>query len=212
MLPNGSDRDSVESGRDPRENVSVSIRGIPDTFAGMFLPPDNAWTALLVESQELHPSEDVGLIKVQGNEWASIFAFSSEHVNSSFNYESFGYPEDALNENFNGLLPDGTVRPRPDLVFTRGYVRRRISWSPRIPNVVGTSFVEPSAVAGRGCSGSPILRIGAQQRWPVVGIYVGGRLNDVGTSVAYAVRAETFAEWVPRLLGHSLASEANVTP
>ena len=93
-----------------------------ETLAGLFLPPDNSWTALLVEGQELHPSEDVALIKLQGNEWTSIFAISSEHVFASSNYESFGYLEDALHENLDNSLPDGSVLPRPDLVFTRGDV------------------------------------------------------------------------------------------
>ncbi len=99
------------------------------------------------------------------------------------------------------------------MIYTQGYVRRRLS-SIRIPSVSGSHFLELSDVGGSGCSGSPIFKLNHADRgvWDVFGVYIGERLNDRATSVAYAAAADAYASWSPYSLGGvTLADEsANV--
>lgn len=116
-------------------------------------------------------------------------------------YRMFGYPEDATYE----IVSGSTAIPRPDLIYVEGYIRRRTNHE--IPSLIGRSFFELSDVAGQGCSGSPIFKF-SQPVWEVVGVYVGEKINDRATSVAYAVREDSFRDWTPAILGTSVLSES----
>ena len=102
-------------------------------------------------------------------------------------------------------MKDGIFVPRPDLIYSEGYIRRRITGL-KVPTVKGTQLFELSAVAGRGCSGSPVLKTGAVLS-AVIGIYVSEKVNDE-TAVAYAVREEAFREWKPTLFGRTVLGES----
>lgn len=95
---------------------------------------------------------------------------------------------------------------RPDMIYLQGYIRR--STNHPIQKIRGKSFFELSQIGGTGCSGSPIFKIDQFKKWRVMGVYVGERLNDRGTSVSYAVREDAIREWSPQLLGHSILVEA----
>jgi hypothetical protein len=50
------------------------------------------------------------------------------------------------------------------------------------------------------------------QIYRVIGIYVGEKINERVTSVSYAVREESFRNWIPGILGKSILEESqNVT-
>jgi hypothetical protein len=113
-----------------------------------------------------------------------------------------GYPENLLYE----VVEADAVIPRPDLIYTQGYIRRRIS--SELPGLKGNAFFELSEIASDGCSGSPVLRMQAGQDslWYVVGVYVGQRTIEGSDPVrmAYALREEAVRDWVPDLAGISL--------
>ena len=152
-------------------------------------------------SSERHPTEDVAILKLTDGIWKSFFRFSDQWEGSGGKYCMFGYPEDAAYE----LEFGGTVTARPDMIYTEGYIRRKISHS--IHAIYGTSFFEVSDVAGPGCSGGPIFKPGSGI-WDVIGVYVGEKINDRATSVAYAVRADAFVDWVPSILGCKIMAES----
>jgi hypothetical protein len=171
-----------------------------ETVAALFAS-GSGWLAIPISDSEMHAQEDVAVLKVTGNSWKSFFRCSGTWEGSSCKYRMFGYPEDVSYE----IVHDDRARFRPDLVYTEGYIRRRTNHE--IPTMIGTSLFELSEVAGSGCSGSPIFKFKAPI-WEVIGIYVGEKTNDRATSVAYAVREESFREWRPTILGTSILLES----
>lgn len=171
----------------------------------MFVGKDNKWYVFEVLNNESHPKEDIAILKINGGPWKSPFRMRNKWEGSSARYQMFGYPEDAVYDIVDSS--SSKVTPRPDLVYTEGYIRRRISFNPGIPNVKGDNFFEVSEIAGRGCSGSP-LYINNNRVWDVIGIYVGEKVNDRGTSVSYAVREDVFRSWSPAILGTSIINES----
>jgi len=169
---------------------------------GCFVRNDE-WVSFDVLEAEVHPQEDVGIVKLAGRNWSSFMRLCQTWQGQSLRYRSFGYPEDAALE----LESEGRVAPRPDLVYTEGYIRRRITH--QLPGMRGTQLFELSAVAGSGCSGSPVMKI-SKPVWDVAGIYIGERRNNQGVEVGYAVRAEGFREWVPSILGTTLLAESSI--
>ena len=170
-------------------------------IVAMFVLDSGEWLGVPIKNFEMHKHEDVAVIKVQGNTWKSLFKLSNTFEGSAVKYRMFGYPDDIIHE----IVSGGRAQPRPDLIYTEGYVRRRVSFE--LPAVIGTSFFELSDVAGPGCSGSPIFKF-TKPTWDVIGIYVGEKINGRATSVAYAVREESFREWIPNLLGTSILAES----
>jgi hypothetical protein len=67
--------------------------------------------------------------------------------------------------------PDGLPKIRPELIFDRGYVRRRIPRELPISMYRGRMFYELNIVAGEACSGSPVI-VRRGTLWDVVGVYV----------------------------------------
>jgi Trypsin-like peptidase domain len=171
-------------------------------IAGVFVTGEGRWWAARVIEHETHPTEDVSLLRLAGAPWKSFFRLSNTWEGASAKYQMWGYPEDVAQE----LGAEGRVVDRPDLVYAEGYVRRRLA-AHAIPTTRGAEFFEVSELVGPGCSGAP-LYINRRPFWDVIGIYVGERLNDRATSVAYAVREDAFRGWVPAATGRSLLEEA----
>jgi len=172
-----------------------------EQVVGLFVDR-RTWFPVGVLNWEIHPVEDVAALRLEGTEWNSFMCLSNSSEGQSLHYRSFGYPVDAMYD----LSRNGYAARRPDLVYSEGYVRRRLSCF--LPGLVGTSFYELSAVAGSGCSGSPILKF-VQPVWPVVGIYVGERRNEDGVEVGYATREESFRDWAPDIVGKRLLDESH---
>lgn len=183
----------------------VIEKHLSELIISMFVGEDNAWYAFEVLEHELHPKEDVAIIKINGGPWCAPFRMRNKWEGASAKYQMFGYPEDALYEKIDENT--GRATPRPDLIYTEGYLRRRLTFNPGIPGVKGDSFFELSEIAGPGCSGSP-LYINNNRIWDVIGIYVGEKINDRRTDVSYAVREEDFRNWIPEMLGTSILAES----
>jgi hypothetical protein len=168
--------------------------------------PFNGWAIAKAISYEKHPTEDVGVIKIDGDGWRSIFEVSDRMENGAREYHCYGYPREAAQE-IKKLYEEH--KERPDLIFTQGYVRRRITRQ-LYPTIIfrGEQFYELSEQVGEGNSGGPLIlksSIGSH-KWQVFGIYIGEKSEG---RVSYAVRAEAFAHWHPTLLqGNSVMQEA----
>lgn len=173
-----------------------------ETAVAIFVPESGGWFGFPIIRHEMHESEDVAVVKINGGPWKSIFKLANTWEGSSMRYRMFGYPEDAADE----LVLDDKAQLRPDLVYTEGYIRRRTGHE--IPAMIGTRFFELSDVAGPGCSGSPVFKFTASALWDVVGVYAGEKINESATSVAYAVREDAFRDWIPEVLGTSVLAES----
>ena len=172
-----------------------------ECLAAVFVLESGGWFGYQIIQKELHPEEDVALLKLSGGPWKSFLRLSNTTEHASCKYRLFGYPDDATFE-----LTDGRqVLVRPDLIYNEGYVRRRYTGT--LPVIQGQSFFELSEIAGTGCSGAPVSKF-TSPAWDVIGIYVGERLNERATSVSYAVREEAFRNWCPKSLGVSVLEES----
>jgi len=159
-----------------------------------------------VEVTETHPTEDVAILRLVSPLWPSWMRLAGTFETQALSYRSWGYPENVFHE----VVSDGIALPRPDLIYTQGYVRRRLSTT--LPGFHGTHFYELSDVAGGGCSGAPVLRHNAIAGgvWDVVGVYVGEREVEGRDPirVGLAIREEAFRDWVPDILGQSILDES----
>jgi hypothetical protein len=190
--------------------VAHLLVDLPDAEHYALMTVDaNAWVAHGVVSWEKHPTEDVAVLKLQEPIGSSWLQLAGVWHGQTAPYRQFGYPSDVLHE----VVKEGHAQPRPDLVYTQGYIRRRISGIP-IPGIRGEGFFELSEVAGAGCSGSPVMLITSGPAWLVIGIYVGQRITggDDLVRVGYAVREDMFRDWVPDLLGVSVIEESRSSP
>jgi hypothetical protein len=183
----------------------VVAAGRGESLIGVFALADGGWYSFGLSATECHPVEDVAVVQLEGGPWRSFFRLAGTHENASCRYRLFGYPDDATYEQAEA----GRVTPRPDLVYNEGYFRRRFNG--KLPGIDSTAFFELSEVAGSGASGAPVFKFSTPV-WEVMGIYIGEKLNDRATSVSYAVREDSFRDWVPSILGISIKEEsANVS-
>ena len=172
-----------------------------EPLVGIFALPMGGWFGFGVLGREVHPTEDVALVQLDGGPWKSFLRISGSTEHASGKYRLFGYPDDATYE----LGTGNQAVVRPDLVYNEGYIRRRFDGA--LPSILGRSFYELSQVAGSGASGAPVCKLTAPV-WDVMGVYVGEKLNDRATSVSYAVREEAFRDWAPQILGTTVLAES----
>ncbi len=167
---------------------------------------DNKWTVLTISHYEKHESEDVGIIKINNLKRNSILRITDAPYVSSAQYICWGYPHEVAKELLN--LSENALL-RPDLIYTQGYVRRRIDGE-LYPTIIfkGTQFYELSETVGGGNSGGPIIDKNSLSNdiWTVFGIYIGEKSEG---NISYAVRTEAFSSWAPQLLGHTIIEECN---
>jgi hypothetical protein len=190
-------------------------------IVGLFIDKEtNKWSIFNADTCDIHPTEDVALLKMRGEHWKeTTIRISFEKQFSSFEYKLFGYPNANLLEDVDSRDASGRVLGRPDLIYSAGHIRRRISFS--LPSIKGSCFYELSQPVGAGCSGSPIFKT-QNGIWDVVGIYVADKTESVifntynkdldwvietielPGALSYAVRMDDLSEWVPKVLEVSL--------
>jgi hypothetical protein len=172
---------------------------------------DGQWIYYRIIGEEHHPTEDIAIIKVYGEPWRSIMELSSVNEFASCEYDLWGYPDYVAKELENTTFSiSGKVLIKPELIFQRGYIRRRITRELPQGIYVGSNFYEISAVAGARCSGAPIIhrsRRGANQSWQVIGTYIGEQTSTAIHAVGYAVRSSSIYDWQPSILGRSVGTE-----
>lgn len=165
----------------------------------------NNWTVVRVLSFEKHESEDVAIAQLEAIPFHSWLVISEKSEHQTCEYDAWGYPL-AIAKLSAKYEEEGLESP--ELIYTRGYVRRRILKPLPVSIYRGTNFYEISEVAGHSCSGGPIIlrRSVGQPVWQVFGVYIGEA--QAGFSAAYAVRSDAFYSWCPRLLGRSVREES----
>lgn len=189
------------------------LAGKSQPLAALTMAGAGGWTSANIVAREMHPSEDVAIVKLDPGSCKSGFQLSSSFEMASSRYQIFAYPVDATRlEAARGEFPD--------LVYTEGYIRRRYSASiypatgsstpAGASQVTGTSFFELSQLAGAGTSGGPVFDLADSMQ--VIGIYSaekhtphvitsGDKPVTQLTSVSYAVRGDAFRDWKPAMLG-----------
>jgi hypothetical protein len=195
-----------------RRGIAVTAAHVIDQLHGnvhraalAFVNREAAWVPVKILEAESHPEEDVAVLRLANVPWPSWLEISSVSEHQTGEYQSWGYPI-AVAASAARYEQDGLERP--DLVFTQGYIRRRISRP--LPSGIyrGQSFYELSEQAGHGCSGGPVISkcsLG-HAHWRVCGIYIGER--DGGFVAAYATRTDAIASWSPAIVGRSLEAES----
>lgn len=164
------------------------------------------WLPLHIHESEKHDVEDVAAFRCDPVKTSSWLTIEEGPAVASDNYSAWGYPQDVAK------LPEKYEEhklQRPELIYTRGYIRRRISRELPVAFLRGKSFYEMSELAGHSYSGAPIIRErGPINRapWKVIGIYVGEHRGEFQAS--YAVRSDSFHNWSPKILGRTLREES----
>ena len=176
-----------------------------DVILGLFVD-NNRWVAVFIENFEKHDTEDVGIIKFKTFKRESFLKINTTPQHLTCEYHCWGYPHEVAKE-LSKL--EENAPERPDLIFTQGYIRRRISRE-LYPTIIfrDKQFYELSEIVGGGNSEVPIIlknSIG-KKHWEIIGIYIGEKSEG---DLSYAVRAEAFANWVPKILGKRIIDESN---
>lgn len=177
-----------------------------ERVSSLFTSGNQSWVYDIV-SYETHPSEDVGLIKINGK-WRSIMQIDDSPQYGSAEYHCWGYPRHVAEE-ITKIIEGSLIGP--ELVFVQGYIRRRISRELTMRIFRGKQYYEVSETIGGGASGAPIIlknAIAGRQKWGCCGVYIGEKEGE-GVNVGYAVRAEAFSDWKPKILeGLSIMEES----
>ncbi len=182
---------------------------------GMFVDKKtNKWVSWNANVLDTHSTEDVAFLKMDGEHWQeTAIRVSFEKQFSGFTYHLFGYPYTNFYEDDETKDCTGRVLGRPDLIYSTGHIRRRVSI--RLPGIKGKCFYELSQPIGTGCSGSPIFKV-KNGNWEVVGIYVADKTEQVvfecfdkylnwtirtfemPGALAYALRMDDLSGWQPK--------------
>lgn len=169
---------------------------VTDRAAALFRDVAGAWQPRAITIIDRHANDDLALIRVEGISWQSALFVTSAAEYSSAHYSMWGYPLDVTNEQ----EENGRIAPRPDLIFSEGHIRRRLT-DITFRGIAGRKMYELSNVAGSGCSGSPVcIRQPGRDPFEVVGVYIGERYSEADhVSVAFAVRSEAILDVWPHI-------------
>lgn len=156
-----------------------------------------AWLSVGLKQRNDHPSEDISVYELQEQiPCAQWFTLSAEEQYASGDYSAWGYPEDIFHDRMD-VASDGRVKPLPDIIYSAGHIRRRVSYP--IPVLRGSAFYELSTVVGAGASGGPVLT-GRRGRLEVIGVYIGERTMQTGSTpprqIGYALRLAAVSDWL----------------
>jgi len=175
----------------------------------IFSDSDGNWHPYEIIEKEKHSSEDVGIIKVNGDWWNSLLEIDIVPGHSGQEYHCWGYPRVVAKE-VTKIQESGLERP--ELIFTQGYIRRRISRELEVVMYIGCQFYELSEIVGEGNSGGPVIlktSVRPNQPMKLLGVYIGEK-SSKGIDISYAVRSEAFMNWSPTILGKTVLQEANL--
>lgn len=133
---------------------------------------------------ELHPTEDVAILRLGTGSYPSPFTLSRSQEFASSPYMLWGYPDAVLCEQ----VVHGEAFQRPSMVYSEGHIRRRLTDVP-LDRPAGHRFYKLGTVAGAGCSGSPVTVRRSGGQWRVIGVYTGERRSESGDfAVGHATR------------------------
>lgn len=125
---------------------------------------NNKWVGLNIKHVQRHEHLNIAAFSVPNAPESWVTITSEEHY-SSCNFMLWGYPNEYLNE----------IEPgqRPDLGYHQGYVIRRLTGIPNLPQ--GNKLFEVNVpFLSEGYYGAPLIS-NRQGIWQLIGIYVGTR-------------------------------------
>ena len=169
--------------------------------------------AVRVVAAEKHSTEDVGIIQFApfpDGPRSSYFYVNGQKEFQGIDYHMWSYPSAVAEEIRLHGIPNNHIQFRPDMTFFKGYVRRRMPFSPNpsFSMYHGAIFFEVSEVGGSCSSGSPLVAV-RRNRWETFAVYVGE--ETANRRCGYAVSLELVADWSPQILGSSIREEATRT-
>ena len=171
--------------------------------AAVMFTRNGTWQPAAVQGVEEHRAQDVALLRLEPGDYPSPFSLSRFRAHASSQYMVWGYPEAILREGEPGR--GGVILERPDLAYSEGHIRRRLTGISLTHGPLGTRFYELSAIAGDGCSGGPVTLRTPNMPWSVVGVYVGERRMGLprlrltpGLTVCKAASFRTHISWGTR--------------
>jgi hypothetical protein len=178
----------------PEYSVPVAVDAQVNVPLVMFIEDSGSYRTSPVLAAAFHPSEDVALFRLPDQDLYSPYSFTPHHHVASAEYAIWGYPDEVRYDFF----AEGQTPLYAPLIFSGGYIRRRLSIHMPPPGPLGHSFYELTNPAGMCCSGAPLsIR---RDPWRAIGVYVGERRQpESGLAVGFATRAEALVEHWPEL-------------
>jgi len=167
----------------------------------------NGLHPFLIVDHEKHPTEDVGILRLENHNLKSFLAISNKRYLHSTPYIAWGYPRETAEEL---LFIRENADLFPDIIFIEGYIRRVIHHELRLTIFKGNRFYEVSDLGGPGYSGSPVIAKNSlnMNLWEVLGIYIGEK-DGLIAPVGYVVPSRNFFDWKPNILGCTIIEESN---
>jgi hypothetical protein len=190
------------------------LKQVNSELARVLVPdPTNrasAWDACLIREGEIPPTEDVGILKIDlPRPITSPIFFPANEPAPGQEYHMWGYPEVIAEEiKFHGLPPN-SFKFKPSIVYFRGYIRRKLPYSPNpsFDMFVGNHFYEISEIGGSCCSGSPLST--TLERPETFALYIGEAQAE--RRCAYAANLMRVLDWSPNILGKPIRHEIGAT-
>lgn len=157
---------------------------------------------------ESHPREDLALFRLPAKQIPELAKWRMGYCHAPRDILTMGYPSQLLKDHGRPSGPRQVVLDRPELIVSKGHIRRRFSHS--VPGHYGNNFAEINEWLGEGSSGGPVLD---QATSTLIGVYLGYRIDTVSTadgdikpSVARGLilRLDDCTDWIPKVLGSTL--------
>lgn len=185
---------------------------------------ENKKNSINLIEYEVNEEHDIVIMKFENVNFKSPLSISPK-LDDENEYILYGYPELTALEDISNRNIDGSLKPNPDLIFSKGYIRRNCNKKLEhirnnfIEELKGNQFYELNELAGWGCSGSPIIDPKYMNIMRVIGVYVAQYIHYDDNkreekfydySVGYAVKSECFYTWRPEILGgKTIQQESN---
>lgn len=182
------------------------LHQVNNDLARVLFPDPEGWDACLIEGSEVHPSEDIALIKLDLPRKITSPIVPADHEPfPSLEYHMWAYPDVIAKEYMGHERPADALDFNPSPVYFRGYVRRKLPYSPnpQFDMYVGKNFYEVSEIGGACCSGAPLATVANSPG--VFAIYIGDEMQS--RRCGYATNLMRVLDWTPGSLGKPLRDE-----
>lgn len=181
------------------------LEGITSKAFAAF-PLDTEFRGHDIADIELHPREDLAIFRVVDRVLCPLCAWSPGMCHAARDFTAMGYPAYLLKDHGRPTGPYGVVLDRPELIITKGHIRRRLSY--RLPSFRGDSLAEMSEWLGEGSSGGPVIDRTSSN---LLGVYLGYRPERMTTehgegqtigARGIMLRIDDCVDWSPKVLGY----------